>query len=336
MKYRAVEARYYIRRDDGRVVCQLCPHTCRLKDGETGECGIRRNENARLIALSYGRVSSVAIDPIEKKPLYHFHPSKEILSIGAFGCSFHCLFCQNYGISQGHPPTNLISPDDLMEITLRYNSFAIAYTYNEPLIWFEYLLDCMRLAHSKGLKNVLVTNGYINPKPLAELIPYIDAANVDVKSIDDSFYRNLCGGHLKPVLNTCKTLKEAGIHLEITNLVVTTYNDTERNFIELRDWIVDSLGADTPLHISAYFPSYRLNAPPTPLKTLENAFEIATETLSYVYLGNVRRLGKGHDTFCKNCGSKLVERIAYITRIVGLDGNGNCENCNTYNNFIMR
>jgi len=332
---RTTEAKHYIRARDGRLVCLLCPQVCRLGEGETGECGVRRNEGGRLLALSYGSVASVAIDPIEKKPLYHFHPSEEILSVGAFGCSFHCLFCQNYGISQGRPPTEFISPERLIQLSLRYRSFGIAYTYNEPLIWFEYLLDCMSLAHREGIKNVLVTNGYINPKPLAELIPYTDAANIDLKSMDDSFYRNLCSGRLKPVLNTCKALKDAGVHIEITNLVVTGYNDTDRNFTQLSDWIADELGEDTPLHISAYFPSYRLNAPPTPLETLERAFDIATERLSFVYIGNVRRLGKGHDTFCKKCGTKLVERIAYTTRILRLDENGRCRNCGTDNNFVL-
>ena len=329
------EARFWVPRPDGRVVCQLCPHNCRIESGKYGGCGARFNDGGRLMALSYGRITSAAVDPVEKKPLYHFHPGESIFSIGSFGCSLHCVFCQNYGISQGRPPSQFASPEEVAETAVRHGSFAVAYTYNEPLIWMEYLIDAATAARARGLKNVLVTNGFVNPEPLAALLPLVDAANVDLKSMDDSFYKRLCGARLKPVLDACAAMKRAGVHVEVTNLVVTGENDSERNFVELRDWVVAELGVDTPVHLSAYYPAYRFSAPPTPLSTLETAYEVMRGKLHYVYLGNVRRGRKGHDTVCRDCGALLVERSGYSTRVVGLDGDGRCAACGADNNFVV-
>jgi len=345
----STEAKYYIKREDGSVICQLCPNVCKIGQGETGRCGARKNEKGKLIALSYARISSVAVDPIEKKPLYHFHPASDILSVGSFGCSLGCLFCQNAEISQGgkplsgepserispRPPTQLLRPRELVELALRQRSFGISYTYNEPFIWFEYLLDCAKLARQFGLKNVLVSNGYVNPEPLNELIPFIDAANIDIKSMDDSFYKRLCSAHLEPVLKTCIALKKSGVHLEVTNLIVTGENDSERNFVELRDWIYENLGDDTPTHLSAYFPHYKFNAPQTPLETVKKAFEIVSEKLPFTYMGNVWRSGQGSDTLCRNCKTVLVKRLGYSVTVVALTEKGNCTNCGTPNNFIL-
>ncbi|MCX7702535.1 MAG: AmmeMemoRadiSam system radical SAM enzyme [Planctomycetota bacterium] len=345
----STEALYYIKRENNTVFCQLCPQGCRIGQGEVGRCGVRRNENGKLIALSHSRITSVALDPIEKKPLYHFHPATEILSVGAFGCSFRCLFCQNHEISQGgkpwgdepservtpRPPMQTIRPRELITLALRYNSFGISYTYNEPFIWFEYLLECSKLARQNNLKNVLVSNGYINPEPLSELIPFMDAINIDIKSMDDSFYERLCGAHLKPVLNTCIALKKAGVHLEVTNLIVTGENDSERNFIDLRDWIYENLGDDTPTHLSAYFPHYKFNAPQTPLETVRKAFDIVSEKLPFTYMGNVWRSGQGSDTLCRKCKTILVKRLGYSVKVLALTEQGNCVNCGTPNNFIL-
>jgi len=321
---------------DGSVLCLLCPKVCRIGEGELGDCGARMNQNHTLIPLSYGRITSAAIDPIEKKPLYHFHPAADILSIGSFGCSFHCLFCQNYGISQGQPPSHIASPEDVVQLALRNNSFAIAYTYNEPLIWFEFLLDTASAAKKAGLKNVLVTNGFINTKPLRQLLPLIDAANVDLKSINDRFYRRLCDGSLAPVLRNIKIMHEAGVHLEITNLVIPGENDTEDDFIRMRDWLLENLGDSVPVHLSAYFPHYRFNAPPTPFETLKKAYEIFRQKMPFVYLGNVWGADIGHDTHCRNCNTLLVQRRGYFTRVLNLDDEGRCRRCATPNNFVMK
>lgn len=330
------EARYWRMLPDGTAQCLLCPKVCKIKEGEYGDCGARKNINSKLVPFTYGRITSVAIDPIEKKPLYHFHPAAEILSIGSFGCSFHCLFCQNYAISQGHPPSQLASPDDVVQLAKRYNSFAVAYTYNEPLIWFEFLIDTARVAREANIKNVLVTNGYINLKPLRELLPLIDAANVDLKSMSEGFYRRLCDGSLRPVLRNLKAMYEAGIHLEVTNLVIPDENDSDDDFRKLRDWLAENLSDDVPVHLSAYFPHYRFNAPPTPFKRLRRALEIVQERMAFVYLGNVWGEETGHNTHCRNCGALLVSRRGYKTKVVALDEEGRCKRCGTFNNFVMK
>ena len=271
----------------GKVRCLLCPNYCLLNKGQTGACGVRQNIDGRLFSLIYAEATSVALDPIEKKPLYHFHPGTQILSLGTKGCNLKCPWCQNWGISQdlAHP-TSRISPEQAVAKAREFNSFGIAYTYNEPFVWYEFVCDTARLARRQGLKNVLVTNGYVNPKPLEEIIDLIDAMNIDVKSMEDGFYRRYCKGALAPVLKTAESAAKK-CHIEITNLIIPTLNDQERNVAKLIDWVAASLGPETPLHFSRYFPAHQMNLAPTPLETLTRAKELASKKLRYVYLGNV-------------------------------------------------
>ena len=271
----------------GKVRCLLCPNYCLLKKGQTGKCGVRQNQDGRLYSLIYGEATSVALDPIEKKPLYHFHPGKFILSLGTKGCNLKCPWCQNWSISQDlASPTERITPEEIVARAKQLKSFGIAYTYNEPFVWYEFVCDTARLAHREGLKNVLVTNGYVNQKPLEEIIGFIDAMNIDVKSMEESFYQKYCQGMLLPVLKTAE-FSAAKCHIEITNLIIPTLNDQEENFRKLTDWIEERLGKDTPLHFSRYFPAHKTDLAPTPIETLKKAQAIAKEKLRYVYLGNV-------------------------------------------------
>jgi pyruvate formate lyase activating enzyme len=273
--------------DQAKVKCLLCPNYCILKKDQKGKCGVRKNENGRLYSLIYGETTSIALDPIEKKPLYHFHPGKSILSLGTKGCNLKCPWCQNWTTSQSLDcPTESITSEQIIAKAKELDSFGIAYTYNEPFIWYEFVYDTARLAHKEGLKNVLVTNGYVNQKPLEEIIEFIDAANIDVKSMEEGFYKKYCQGSLAPVLATCEFAAKK-CHIEITNLIVSTLNDKEENFQKLVDWIAEKLGEQTPLHFSRYFPAYKSNIPATVIATLQKAEEIAKKKLKHVYLGNV-------------------------------------------------
>jgi len=270
----------------GKARCLLCPNYCLLKRGQTGKCGVRKNEHGRLFSLIYGEATSIALDPIEKKPLYHFHPGSSILSLGTKGCNLKCPWCQNWSISQDlAAPTQKITPKEAVARAKKLNSFGIAYTYNEPFVWYEFVCDTAKLARKEGLKNVLVTNGYVNQKPLEEIIGLIDAMNIDVKSMDESFYQKYCQGQLAPVLNSAEFSAKA-CHVEITNLIIPTLNDKEENFEKLTDWIAQKLGDETPLHFSRYFPCYKTDIPPTPPEALKRAQAIAKKKLRYVYLGN--------------------------------------------------
>jgi pyruvate formate lyase activating enzyme len=274
------------------------------------------------------------MDPIEKKPLYHFRPGTPILSVGQNGCNLACQFCQNWHISQNGAPESEAGPEQVVSTALARGSEGIAYTYNEPLIGFEFVLDCARLAREQGLANVLVTNGFLNPAPLDELLPLVDALNVDLKSLDDGFYRRLCEAGVDPVLETLVKARGAA-HLEVTNLVIPGENDTTEGFEALAAWLADNLGSDVPVHLSAYFPAFRMSNPPTPLETLVEAREILGRRLNHVYLGNVRS-AEGRDTACHACGALLVERKGYATTIAGLSDDGRCEPCGADNNFVMR
>jgi len=307
----AHEARYYEKLADGAVRCELCPHHCRIQPGETGLCRVRKNEAGVLYSLIYGQVTSVAVDPIEKKPLYHFYPGTGILSLGTIGCNFSCLFCQNWQISQARAPTRPLPSEEAVRQAQATGSIGIAYTYNEPNIWFEYVLDTATLAQKAGLKNVLVTNGYINPQPLRELLPVIDALNIDLKSMDKEFYLKLCGGRLEPVLETAKRASRDAL-VEVTHLIIPGHNDSEDQFRRLAEWVASELGPETPAHLSSYYPCYRLQAPPTPLETLRRAYGIFSEHLTYVYLGNVAARD-GSSTRCPHCGAVAIERLGYRT-----------------------
>lgn len=281
------EAAYYEKLDQNKVHCHLCPQECVISDGKIGACGVRINKAGALFSEVYGKTTSLALDPIEKKPLYRYHRGEYILSVGTKGCNLHCTFCQNWHISQDiEVPTEDITSPDIIKKAKELKSFGIAYTYNEPFIWYEFVLDTAKLARSEGLENVLVTNGYVNLPPLEEMLPFIDAMNIDLKSIDEDFYRRICKGRLKPVLDVIKRSSKS-CHIELTNLIIPTLNDSEDSIARLVDWIYENAGPDVPLHFSRYFPCYKMDLPPTPSSVLETARAIAEKKLKYVYLGNV-------------------------------------------------
>ena len=281
------EASYYQKQEDNKVQCLLCPKNCIIAPEGVGNCSVRKNIDGTLYSLVYGKTTGIAVDPIEKKPLYHFHPGESILSQGTRGCNLGCVFCQNWQISQ-NPNAHLydISSEAVINEAIRLNVFGIAYTYNEPFIWYEFVQETAKLAKQKGIDNVLVTNGYINPDPLEEILPFISAMNIDLKAMDNQFYRLICKATLDPVLNTIKRAKQS-THIELTNLIIPTLNDSDVQIEKLVTWIFNNTGADTPLHLSRYFPCYELDLPPTPIETLKRAKAIAEKKLKNVYLGNV-------------------------------------------------
>lgn len=319
-----VEARYYQKLAENKVKCSLCPNYCVISENRYGRCLGRKNIGGQLFAVNYGEVVSYAIDPMEKKPLYHFYPGREIFSVATYGCNLLCPFCQNWEISQNRVSAVYLEPEELINIVLREQCEFIAYTYTEPLIWFEYLLDVMKLAKKKNIKNVLVTNGMINEEPLKELLPYVSAMNIDLKSIKEEFYKDFIKGSLKTVLRTIEVSKDF-CHIEITNLLIPQKNDSDEEIKELVNFLF-SLKRSIPLHFSRYFPHYKLSLPATPVETLLKAYYIAREKLYYVYLGNVFGLDVGQDTFCPDCNNLLIRRNYYNVKIVGLDGK-NCSKC---------
>ena len=285
------EARFYTVSEDG-VQCLLCPHHCRIREGCRGLCRSRECRDGKLYALSYGRPCALAIDPVEKKPLNRFLPGTHCLSLSCTGCNLRCRWCQNSDISQAAPEeagSAEWSPEDIVDACLRRGLPSIAYTYTEPFTWWEYMYDIAVLAHGKGLKNILVSAGYVEKEPLRELLPYIDAANIDIKAQDDAFYRNYCGATLAPVLENILAMKDAGVHVEITNLLVTGLNDTREQVAALCRWMAGNGLQDVPLHLSRFFPRYKFTqAGPTPKDTLLQARETALSSgIHTVYLGNV-------------------------------------------------
>ena len=286
------ECRYYQRLDDGRVECLLCPHHCHIANGKTGICQSRRNVDGKLFSEVYGKPCSLAIDPIEKKPLYHFHPGTECLSIACTGCNFRCRNCQNHEISQVSPTAVRhyeLTPQQIVALCLDHHCPGIAYTYTEPLTYMEYIVDTAQLAHENGLWNILVTAGYVCQEPLKDLLPYLDAANIDLKSFSDDIYQRISGGHLQPVLDTILAMRDAGVWIELTNLIIPGINDDINMIREMCQWLVSHGLADNPLHFSRFFPRYQMqDIPPTPIHTLKEAKQVALdEGIRYVYLGNV-------------------------------------------------
>jgi pyruvate formate lyase activating enzyme len=318
-----MEASYYESLENDSVRCILCPNYCTIADGKKGVCRIRSNRGGKLYADAYGEAVSLSVDPVEKKPLYHFHPSKPILSTGPNGCNFRCSFCQNSSISQHVVPTRHVTPEMLTEFASRDGSIGVAYTYTEPFIWFEYIRDAGRIIHEKGMVNVLVTNGYVNEEPLRELLPIVDAMNVDIKSMRPDFYKKVCGGKLEDVLRTVEIAHEL-CHIEVTNLVITNYNDTDEDFEKLAGW-VSSINPSIPVHFSRYFPQYKFTEPQTPISTLNRAYEIARSKLSYVYVGNAA-IEDASDTFCPKCRNLLIKRLHYSVITDGIK-DGVCEVC---------
>ncbi len=314
-----------------RVECLLCPKRCQLVEGQRGDCKVRLHLDGRLKTLVYGKVCAAHVDPIEKKPLLHVLPGSASFSIATAGCNLHCKFCQNWEISQREPEETSnhdLAPQDVVELAKRYGCKTIAYTYSEPIIFYEYMVDTARLAHDSGIRNVWVTAAFIEQKPLLELCTEIDAANIDLKSIREDYYANICYGRLKPVQDAIVTAVKRGVFVELTNLVVPTMNDSEEDLRDLCKWVVDSLGTQTPLHFSRFHPMYQLaNLPPTPVETLVTARQIAEECgINYVYIGNVPGL-KASDTHCPQCKALLIERQGYYVAQNKVGEEGRCGAC---------
>lgn len=314
------------------VLCLICPNQCTIKEGELGDCRSRTNHNGLLYSIAYGNPCAVHIDPIEKKPLYHFLPGSKSYSVATAGCNLACLNCQNWTISQTSPRQTRnydLMPAMLVEDTIKNSCKSISYTYSEPVTFYEYTHDSSKLARAKGLKNVMVSAGYINEKPLRELARYIDAANIDFKSFKDSIYIKLNGGRLQPVLNTLKILKEEGVWLEITNLIVPSWTDDIEMIKDMCKWLKDNGFEDNPLHFSRFHPQHKLTQlPATPVSTLKNARDIALkEGLNYIYIGNVPGSG-AEDTICPKCKKTVIERRGYTVLASNIVNNC-CNFCNT-------
>ncbi len=328
-----VPGRYYEKYPDGAVSCRLCPHGCFLRNSNIGICGARKNRDGTLYALTYGAVTSSALDPIEKKPLYHYFPGSRVFSIGGWGCNLKCVFCQNAPISQYESPSVSMSPLEIALEGMAHSSIGVAYTYNEPLIAMEYVIDCARAVHKRGGKNVVVTNGFIEPGPLADLLPHVDAMNIDVKAFNNRFYKKMCGGTLDPVLKTVKSAV-GKVHVELTTLLIPNENDAVPEMEDLACWVADNCGKQTPVHLTAYHPSYNYNAAATTVAHLKNAWRIFRSRLDYVYMGNVSVPGAG-DTMCVHCGKVVLARIGYKVDSSGMNPDGTCANCGTPNNIVV-
>jgi pyruvate formate lyase activating enzyme len=322
-----MEKLYKIEKD--YIECQLCPHYCKIAVGKTGICGVRKNNGEKIELLTYGVLSGFSLDPIEKKPLYHFFPGRNILSAGSFGCNMRCDFCQNYNISQQIPESIIpeTTPEKIVKTALAAkNNIGIAFTYNEPVIWFEFMKDISITAKNKGLFTVMVSNGYVNNEPLNDIIKFIDAFNIDLKAFNNNFYRKLTGADIEPVKNSLKQIARSGKHLEITTLIIPDQNDDEREMILQTEWIAGELGKGVPLHLSKYFPRYKRDNPATSQKTLTRLFEIALKNLDHVYMGNTNS-DAGQNTSCPECGTTLTVRSGYKTRTLNIDREGKCTCC---------
>lgn len=323
-------ALYYETLSDQRVRCTLCPHLCYISEGLRGICHVRMNRDGILFTDVDGRYSVVNMDPIEKKPLYHFFPGSSILSLGTKGCNMRCKFCQNHEISQAvpgdYPYMTVLSDEEILEMARESsNCIGIAYTYNEPTVFFESMLSLARKVKLNDLQNVMVTNGYINPDPLEELLEYMDAFNIDLKAFRRGFYKKYTHSQLDPVLETLKQVRKSGKHLELTHLVIPGLNSDVKEFKELVAWVAGELGSDTVLHISRFSPAYQLIIDPTPMELLYSFYDIAKDHLNYVYLGNVNTRF-GSDTSCHHCGQDLVRRHNYRVEVLGME-KGRCTVC---------
>lgn len=322
----------YTKLDNKLVMCGICPHRCLLAPGDRSVCRSKINRDGILYSLTYGNPCSANVDPIEKKPLFHFKPRSKAFSIATTGCNFRCLNCQNWEISQAKPHEVRhydLFPADVVKTAQRSGCLSIAYTYSEAVTFFEYMIDTARLAKDNGISNLWISNGYINRKPLLELCKVLDAANVNLKSYSDAIYRKLNGGRLQPVLDTFKTLHEQGVHFEMTNLVVPEYVDDEKMVKQMCQWILKNLGPDYPLHFLRFFPKYKLDRlPATPLSTLVRFRKLAmAEGIHYVYVGNAA-YPEGSNTYCHNCKKLLIERTGYFVPTYNLNGN-KCKYCKT-------
>jgi pyruvate formate lyase activating enzyme len=291
---------------------------------------VRENKGGELNLITSGIISGLALDPIEKKPLYHFHPGSVILSVGSYGCNLKCDFCQNFHISQNistDRSLRLLPSELVRKARMTTGNLGIAYTYNEPVVWFEYMIECAELAASEGLHNVMVTNGYINQRPLEELTGVIDAFNIDLKAFSNEFYKRYTGSTLQPVLDSIKIVATSGRHLEITTLILPGMNDSADEMKREAEWIAENAGEGVPLHLSRYFPMYRRNTPATPPETILRLRDIASEFLDYVYTGNISGDDTGSDTRCPSCNAVVIKRSGYETQLTGLTEKGECRNC---------
>jgi pyruvate formate lyase activating enzyme len=314
------------------VRCQLCAQNCSLRPGERGKCRARINLNGELRSLVYGRPVSTHVDPIEKKPFYHFVPGAQAFSFATSGCPLHCKFCQNWEISQSKPEdfaTGFVPPQEIVTAAKARNSPIIAFTYNEPTVFTEYLTDIARLARKAGSRCVMISCGFMNEAPLTEICGLMAAIKVDLKGFDPAFYRNVCGAELKPVLRSIKQISRSGVHLEIVNLVVPTLNDSERMMEGLAEWVSGELGPDVPVHFTRFHPDYQLlNLSPTPILTLERAREIAMKRgIRYAYVGNVPG-HSGNNTYCPNCGKVVIKRSNFFVEELNIES-GKCRYCST-------
>jgi len=324
------EARYYQRLDGGDIECGQCPRHCRVSPKGRGHCGVRENQDGKYVLLTYGLPCAVNLDPIEKKPFFHFHPGTFALSLATAGCNFDCKFCQNWEISQARPeetPNVELSPDQVVALAVERQIPTIAYTYSEPTVWYDYVADIARRGREQSLDSVVISNGFIEKQPLADLLPHVSAYKIDLKSIREEYYRDVVRGDLRPVLERIVQVRKSGVLLEIVTLVVPTLNDREDDFRQLARWVKANVGTDVPVHYSQFHPMYQLtNLPPTPRATLEMAHDVSrAEGLEYVYLGNL----PGHpaeSTYCPACGELLIERRGLSVLQNRLKGN-QCPKC---------
>jgi pyruvate formate lyase activating enzyme len=326
------EAKFYSKLNEDKILCETCPRGCIIPENKYGFCKAYHNESGKLYNVRYGEIVSIGLDPIEKKPLFHFYPGSKILSVGTNGCNLRCQFCQNWELVEGNNPTNNVNPEVLLELAEEYDSIGIAFTYNEPTISYEFVYDTFKLFKEHDLKTVFVTNGYINEKPLLNLLPLVDALNIDLKSIKSEFYKKICKGNIEPVKRSIELSCKYSF-VEVTNLIIPSLNDTKEEFFELRDFIAN-ISPDIPLHLSRYFPNYKLTIPETPIETLLVAFDIMREKLNYVYIGNAIIEGK-ENSYCPNCGNLLVSRIGYSVNVSGITKDTRCNKCNIKLPFII-
>lgn len=318
--------------EDNIVTCKVCPHNCILREGKYGVCSVRTIKGNIPVAINYGDITSVNVDPIEKKPLYHFKPSRDILSVGTFGCNMSCSFCQNYEISQNKPLTEFIDIEKLINLIIDIpDNIGIAFTYNEPFMWYEYIYEAAKKIkeYNKNISVVLVTNGYVNREPLLKILPYVDAMNIDLKGYTEKYYNRICGAKLDPVLETIKTAS-AYTHVEITTLMVSNENDSVKEIGDVAQFIA-SIDKNIPLHLSRYFPKYKMNNPPTEVENIMKAKQEASKYLNYVYVGNIA--GVDNNTYCPNCNYNLITRDIYTTNVHFYGDK--CPNCKEYINIIF-
>ena len=326
------EALFYTKNHDHSIVCELCPRNCKVPHGGHGYCRVRVNRNGRYFSIVYNRPCAIHLDPIEKKPLFHVYPGTKAYSLGTVGCNLHCKFCQNWDIAQANPeeiPVPLKSPEAIAEAAFRQDARLLAFTYNEPTVFYEYMIDCAKAAAQRGIESVVISNGYMNDAPMKHLLPNVKAVKIDLKSFSPSFYRDICDGNRDPVLKTLKTIADAGTWLEIVCLLIPSLNDKDDEIQRLAAWVLKELGPNVPIHFTRYQPLYQLrNLPPTPAETLNRARQLAIKAgCRFVYTGNVPGL-PGEDTPCYSCGKLLIRRYGYLIR-ENLIRDNRCPACHT-------